>query len=117
MAGAFFAGTFFAGAFFAAALLAGAFFTGAFFAAAAFGAAAEWPRNAAADSAARWADFARRLRSRSFIALPRSAGDLTVRTPAASSARNLSAAVPLPPEITAPAWPMRLPGGAVTPAM
>lgn len=26
-------------------------------------------------------------------------------------------AVPLPPEMMAPAWPMRRPGGAVTPAM
>ena len=38
-------------------------------------------------------------------------------TPARSSAANFSAAVPLPPEMIAPAWPMRLPGGAVTPAM
>ncbi len=29
----------------------------------------------------------------------------------------MSAAVPLPPEMIAPAWPMRLPGGAVWPAM
>jgi len=34
---------------------------------------------------------------------PRIAGDLTVFTPAASSAENLSSAVPLPPEIIAPA--------------
>src|SRR5688572_4452719 len=53
----------------------------------------------------------------SAMALPRSAGLFTVRTPARSSALNLSAAVPLPPETIAPAWPMRLPGGAVTPAM
>ena len=53
----------------------------------------------------------------SAIALPSSAGLFTMRAPASSSARNLSAAVPLPPEITAPACPMRLPGGAVTPAM
>jgi hypothetical protein len=50
-------------------------------------------------------------------AAPSSAGERTVVTRAASSAANLSAAVPLPPEMTAPAWPMRLPGGAVTPAM
>lgn len=37
------------------------------------------------------------------IAVPRSAGERTVVTFAASSAANLSAAVPLPPEITAPA--------------
>ena len=48
---------------------------------------------------------------------PRSASERTVRTPAFSSAANFSAAVPLPPEMIAPAWPMRLPGGAVTPAM
>src|ERR1044072_2322006 len=53
----------------------------------------------------------------SAIALPRSAGLFTVRTPARSSALNLSAAVPLPPDTIAPAWPMRLPAGAVTPAM
>ena len=59
-------------------------------------------------------DFAANLRA---MAAPSSAGERTVVTLAASSAANLSAAVPLPPEITAPAWPMRLPGGAVTPAM
>src|SRR6185437_14927221 len=48
---------------------------------------------------------------------PRSAGDFTVVTPAFSSAANLAAAVPLPPEMIAPAWPMRLPGGADAPAM
>ena len=37
--------------------------------------------------------------------------------PAAFSAAILSAAVPLPPAMMAPAWPMRLPGGAVWPAM
>ena len=37
--------------------------------------------------------------------------------PAAWSAAIFSAAVPLPPEMIAPAWPMRLPGGAATPAM
>jgi len=30
---------------------------------------------------------------------------------------SLASAVSAPPEISAPAWPMRLPGGAVTPAM
>src|SRR5690348_9766339 len=49
--------------------------------------------------------------------LPRSAGDFTVVTPAFSSAANLAAAVPLPPEMIAPAWPMRLPAGALAPAM
>src|SRR5690606_11159932 len=56
-------------------------------------------------------------RSWSATALPTSAGLLTVRTPARSSASYLSAAVPLPPATMAPAWPMRLPGGSVTPAM
>ena len=37
--------------------------------------------------------------------------------PASSIASTLAAAVPLPPETMAPAWPMRLPGGAVMPAM
>ena len=46
-----------------------------------------------------------------------SAGDGATLTPAASSAAILSVAVPLPPEMIAPAWPMRLPGGAVVPAM
>ena len=59
------------------------------------------------------------LRAASSLAMaePSSAGECTVVTPAASRAANLSAAEPLPPAITAPAWPMRLPGGAVTPAM
>ena len=39
------------------------------------------------------------------------------RTPAAFSAAIFSAAVPVPPEMIAPAWPIRLPGGAVCPAM
>ena len=50
--------------------------------------------------------------SRFAIAAPRSPGDFTVVTPAASSAANLPSAVPLPPETIAPAWPMRLPAGA-----
>ena len=37
--------------------------------------------------------------------------------PAPCSAAILSAAVPFPPEMMAPAWPMRRPGGAVRPAM
>ena len=48
---------------------------------------------------------------------PISAGVGATLTPAASSAAIFSAAVPLPPEMIAPAWPMRLPGGAVAPAM
>src|SRR3546814_19545517 len=38
-------------------------------------------------------------------------------TPAASSASIFAAAVPLPPDTMAPAWPIFLPAGAVTPAM
>ena len=48
---------------------------------------------------------------------PIPAADLTVCTPARSSASYFASAVPLPPETIAPAWPMRRPGGAVTPAM
>ena len=46
-----------------------------------------------------------------------SAGLFTTVTPAAVSAAIFSAAVPLPPEMMAPACPMRRPGGAVCPAM
>ena len=53
----------------------------------------------------------------SLNAEPISAKLLTVFTPAASSAANFSSAVPFPPLIMAPACPMRLPFGAVTPAM
>src|SRR5271170_8132100 len=44
---------------------------------------------------------------------PISAGDLATRMPAASIALIFSAAVPFPPEMIAPAWPMRRPEGAV----
>jgi hypothetical protein len=54
-----------------------------------------------------------RLPSASTTARPMSAGLFTTRTPAAVSAAIFSAAVPLPPEMIAPAWPMRRPGGAV----
>jgi hypothetical protein len=37
--------------------------------------------------------------------------------PQPSMISSLASAVSAPPEISAPAWPMRLPGGAVTPAM
>ena len=47
---------------------------------------------------------------------PICAGDLLIVTPADSNALILSVAVPLPPAMMAPAWPMRLPGGAVKPA-
>ena len=46
-----------------------------------------------------------------------SVGVRPTRTPRASSASALAAAVPRDPETIAPAWPMVLPGGAVKPAM
>src|SRR5260221_7081467 len=49
--------------------------------------------------------------------LPISAGLRVVLMPHSSITASFSWAVPLPPEMMAPAWPMRLPGGAVTPAM
>src|SRR5262249_23377718 len=51
------------------------------------------------------------------IVVPISAGLGAMRAPASASAAIFSTAVPLPPEMMAPAWPMRLPGGAVCPAM
>src|SRR5581483_6721539 len=48
---------------------------------------------------------------------PSSCGPAAMCTPASRRARNLSCAVPFPPEMIAPAWPMRFPGGAVAPAM
>lgn len=45
------------------------------------------------------------------------AGDGVTSTFAASSAAILSTAVPFPPDIMAPAWPIRRPGGAVRPAI
>lgn len=51
-----------------------------------------------------------------FMVLPSCAGDLLIVTPAASSAAILSVALPFPPLMMAPAWPMRRPGGAVRPA-
>src|SRR5438067_13717147 len=49
--------------------------------------------------------------------LPISAGLRVVLMPHSSITASFSWAVPLPPEMIAPACPMRLPGGAVTPAM
>jgi len=76
------------------------------------------------DPIALWAptcDDARALRSYLFKhaanADPISAGERTVTTPAAFKARYFASAVPPPREMMAPACPMRLPGGAVTPAM
>src|SRR6185437_15147206 len=48
---------------------------------------------------------------------PSRAGDGETVIPADSIAAALELASPLPPEMIAPAWPMRRPGGAVTPAM
>ncbi len=44
---------------------------------------------------------------------PISAGDSTTWIPASRIAFIFSAAVPFPPAMMAPAWPMRRPGGAV----
>jgi hypothetical protein len=54
-----------------------------------------------------------RQRIRAARVLPISAGVDATAMPASLSAAILSAAAPLPPEMIAPAWPMRLPGGAV----
>src|SRR5437867_3879551 len=51
------------------------------------------------------------------IVAPMSAGLFTRVAPASSSASIFSAAVPLPPAMIAPAWPVRRPGGAVWPQM
>ena len=48
---------------------------------------------------------------------PSAAGLSATKTPAWRIASNFASAVSLPPEMTAPAWPMRRPGGAVAPAM
>src|SRR4029078_4260030 len=48
---------------------------------------------------------------------PISAGLRVTVMPDASMISSFSCAVPLPPEMIAPACPIRLPGGAVTPAM
>src|ERR1700730_11027391 len=52
-----------------------------------------------------------------FIVAPKSAGLIATLMPAAFSAAILSAAPPCPPEMIAPAWPIRRPVGAVCPAM
>src|SRR6516164_4293217 len=57
------------------------------------------------------------LRSSSAKVLPKRAGDGETLMPAASMAAILLSASPLPPEMMAPAWPIRRPGGAVRPAM
>src|SRR3989344_5944457 len=55
--------------------------------------------------------------STSTRALPSRAGDGETLMPASSMAAILDSASPLPPETTAPAWPMVRPFGAVRPAM
>ena len=53
----------------------------------------------------------------SFMATPILEGLFTTWMPAFSRAAIFSLAPPLPPAMMAPAWPMRLPGGAVWPAI
>ena len=53
----------------------------------------------------------------SAIRSPASVGFWPTFTPAAARASILPFAVSLPPEVMAPAWPIFLPSGAVTPAM
>ncbi len=61
--------------------------------------------------------FRRGFHKQSKIQVPISVGLRASVTPAASRAANLSCAVPLPPAMIAPACPIRLPDGAVTPAI
>src|SRR5204863_606195 len=49
--------------------------------------------------------------------VPSAAGLSATAMPANFMASTLSSALPLPPAMMAPAWPMRRPGGAVMPAM
>jgi hypothetical protein len=73
-------------------------------------------------------DSGRRVMTRALLRLARSLsstatisgtsdGDSATSTPAARNAVIFSLAVPDPPAMIAPACPMRLPGGAVRPAM
>src|ERR1039458_875761 len=55
--------------------------------------------------------------SAAFTLTPISAGVAHTTMPASSIAAILSVAFPEPPEMIAPEWPMRRPGGAVCPAM
>ncbi len=71
--------------------------------------------------AGRWAGGIRRDRQLSFrttstMASPASVGLRATVTPASARASILAWAVPLDPEMMAPAWPILRPGGAVTPA-
>src|SRR5438477_9264032 len=65
-----------------------------------------------------FADYSRprSRRTRSAVA-PISAGASTIVAPASARAVFFATAVPLLPEMIAPAWPMRRPAGAVEPAM
>src|SRR5439155_24462053 len=56
-------------------------------------------------------------RNTACMVAPSSAGLGAMRTPAARNASIFSAAVPRPPAMIAPAWPIRFPLGAVCPAM
>ena len=56
------------------------------------------------------------FRTTSTMASPASVGLRATVTPAPDSASILAWAVPLEPEMIAPAWPIFRPGGAVTPA-
>ena len=78
------------------------------------GHAAVFLSKATGHSPTRSADYARKTSAKVF---PRRAGDGETLIPAASMAAILESASPLPPEMMAPAWPMRRPGGAVRPAM
>ena len=53
----------------------------------------------------------------SAMSSPAAVGLVATRTPASSSTAIFACAVPFEPEMIAPAWPIFLPGGAVTPAM
>src|SRR5690606_17516426 len=58
-----------------------------------------------------------RLRTTSTMSWLASVGLRPTLAPASRRASIFAWAVPLPPETMAPAWPIFLPGGAVTPAM
>ena len=74
-------------------------------------------RCCAADPSVSVVPKAQRDETISAISSPASVGFWPTLTPAFSNASIFAAAVPFPPETMAPAWPIFLPGGAVTPAM
>src|SRR5690606_40583119 len=57
-----------------------------------------------------------RFLTTSTMSSPAAVGLVPTCTPAARRASIFPCAVPLPPDTMAPAWPIFLPGGAVTPA-